>query len=84
MAHSEQAQNGPEVDDDQYQPYHQGGLIWDPPLVLTPEQQQAKQEKEQEHGRKFLSLAFNLQPGVITFWTWQGSARRSRVYGSVL
>ncbi|MFH8805089.1 ADP-ribosylglycohydrolase family protein [Streptomyces sp. NPDC017936] len=54
MAHGEQGQNRVEVDDERYQPYHQGGIVWDPPLVLTPEQERAKQEKEQEHRRKFL------------------------------
>ncbi|WP_432018772.1 hypothetical protein [Streptomyces sp. 1222.5] len=46
MTHGEQSQNGVEVDDERYQPYHQGGIVWDPPLVLTPEQERAKQEKE--------------------------------------
>ncbi|MER6277078.1 hypothetical protein ABT202_12320 [Streptomyces sp900105245] len=46
MTHGEQSQNGVEVDDERYQHYHQGGIVWDPPLVLTPEQERAKQEKE--------------------------------------
>lgn len=43
-----------EGDDERYQPYHQGGIVWNPPLVLTPEQERAKEEKEREHRRKFL------------------------------